>query len=146
MRDILAIMKALADEKRLRMLLALRGRELCLCQLVALVDLAPSTTSKHMSILRQAGLVDARKSGRWVYYRLASQSAFPAVRNALAWVESSLSEDTCIQADAKRLQHILATIRAETCAGRSESPGACPCDDSTALSDARKLAAGFMEP
>lgn len=146
MRDILAITKALADEKRLRMLLALRGRELCLCQLTAVVDLAPSTTSKHMSILRQAGLVEARKSGRWVYYRLASQSASPAVRNALAWVESSLSEDPCIQADVKQLQHILATIPAEMCAGPSGSPGACSCDDGSALSDARKLAAGLMEP
>ncbi len=146
MRDILAITKALADEKRLRMLLALRGRELCLCQLVALVDLAPSTTSKHMSILRQAGLVEGRKSGRWVYYRLAGQTGSPAVRNALAWVESSLADDACIQADAQRLQHILATIPAETCSGASGLPGACSCAEGSARPDASPVASGIAPP
>ena len=53
MRDFLAVTKALADETRVRLLLALRDHELCLCQLVELVALASSTVSKHMSILRQ---------------------------------------------------------------------------------------------
>jgi len=73
MRDFLAITKALSDETRLRLLLALRDQEVCLCQLVELVSLASSTVSKHMSILRQSRLVDGRKDGRWMYYRLAGK-------------------------------------------------------------------------
>ena len=69
MLDFMAIAKALADENRVRLLLALQKQELCVCQLIELMGLAPSTVSKHMSILKQARLVEARKQGRWVYYR-----------------------------------------------------------------------------
>ena len=71
MWDFMAVTKALADENRVRMLLALQKQELCVCQIIELVKLAPSTVSKHMSILRAARLVDARKDGRWMFYRLA---------------------------------------------------------------------------
>ena len=57
-------LKALGDESRMRAILALRGRELCVCQIVELLKLAHSTVSKHMSILREAGLVQSRKIGR----------------------------------------------------------------------------------
>lgn len=60
MLDFMAIAKALADENRVRLLLALQKQELCVCQLIELIGLAPSTVSKHMSILRQARLVEAR--------------------------------------------------------------------------------------
>ncbi|MCX7006705.1 MAG: metalloregulator ArsR/SmtB family transcription factor [Kiritimatiellaeota bacterium] len=53
MQDIMDVLKALADETRLRALCALRNGELCVCQLIALLDLSPSTVSKHLSILRQ---------------------------------------------------------------------------------------------
>ena len=54
MRDFMAITKALADENRVRILLALRQGESCVCQIVELLGLATSTISKHMSILKQA--------------------------------------------------------------------------------------------
>ena len=107
MWDFMAITKALADGNRVRMLLALRGQELCLCQIIELVALAPSTVSKHMSILRQSRLVDGRKDGRWMYYRLAGRHASPAVRQALEWVQSSLGEEPQVRRDAERLQEIL---------------------------------------
>lgn len=113
--DFMAITKALADENRVRMLLALRGRELCLCQLVELVSLAPSTSSQHMSILRQARLVDGRKEGRWMYYRWASPDASPAVRQALKWAQESLANDPRVQRDAERLQEILKLDLQELC-------------------------------
>ena len=64
------ITKALADENRVRILAALKNRELCVCQIIDLLQLAPSTVSKHLSILRQARLLAVRKTGRWAYYRL----------------------------------------------------------------------------
>ena len=60
MKDFLNITKALADENRLRMLLALQQGELCVCQITELMGLAMSTVSKHLSILYQAGRVNAR--------------------------------------------------------------------------------------
>ncbi len=107
MLDFMAIVKALADENRVRLLLALQKQELCVCQLIELIDLAPSTVSKHMSILRQARLVEARKEGRWVYYRPAGCSASPTVREALGWVRRSLADESQVARDAARLEEIL---------------------------------------
>lgn len=146
MRDFLAITRALADEKRVRMLLALRDRELCLCQLVALVELAPSTTSKHMSILRQAGLVEGRKSGRWVYYRLAERTGSPVVRSALAWVKDSLANNPSIQADAGRLQHILASIPAQICEPPCGPQAPYASADARGETHAKGVAAGPAGP
>ncbi len=104
--DFMGITKALADENRVRLLLALRDQELCVCQLIELVGLAPSTVSKHMSILRQARLVEGRKDGRWMYYRLADANASPAVRESLGWMRKHLARDPQVVQDAQRLRAI----------------------------------------
>ncbi|MEX2672629.1 MAG: metalloregulator ArsR/SmtB family transcription factor [Phycisphaeraceae bacterium] len=104
MRDLLTISKALNDETRIRLLSALRDGELCVCQVVELLELAPSTVSRHLDLLHQARLVERRKDGRWHYYRLAAGRDVPAVvRQALRWVLSNVDEEKVIVTDAKRL-------------------------------------------
>ncbi len=107
MREFMSVVRALGDENRVRSLLALRGKELCLCQIIELLGLAPSTVSKHMSILKQARLVDTRKSGRWVFYRLAGNKSAPEVQEAIVWLCKSLSRDTSVRQDERRLKEIL---------------------------------------
>lgn len=106
MRELLDISGALADENRLRALLALRGGELCVCQLIELLGLAPSTVSKHMQILRQARVVEIRREGRWSYYRLAGPDAAVAAREAVEWVLRSAGESERARADVRRL-HVI---------------------------------------
>jgi len=107
MRDLMAVVKALSDENRTRIVMALRGRELCVCQIVELLQLAPSTVSKHMSILKQARLAESRKDGRWIYYRLADRDVPTEVTQAVAMVSDSLANDPAIREDARRLKQIL---------------------------------------
>jgi len=107
MRDLMAVLKALADENRVRALIALGPRELCVCQIVELLGLAPSTVSKHMAILKQARLVDSRKQGRWMFYRLAKREASVEARKIAALVAQLLADDSTTREDAKRLNHIL---------------------------------------
>ncbi len=102
-----AVAKAVSDGNRVRMLAALRGRELCVCQIVELVGLAPSTVSKHLDILKHAGLVENRKQGRWIHYTRPRGPADPAVGRALDWVDSSLARDAKLREDRKRLGEIL---------------------------------------
>ena len=115
MFDVLAITKALADENRLRALCALGGRELCVCEIIEMLGLAPSTVSKHMSILRQARLIEGRKQGRWMYYRLAGRDASAAVRNALKWVGQSLKDDAQVAKDKKVIDRLVRTREQRTC-------------------------------
>ena len=115
MREFMNISKALADGNRVRLLLVLRGRELCACQITELFGLAPSTMSKHLSILYQAQLVNVRKQGRWVHYSLPGKEAPPSIRAALDWVSLSLADDAQAAADAKRLKQILKVNPTELC-------------------------------
>jgi DNA-binding transcriptional ArsR family regulator len=115
MREFMAITKALADTNRVRILLALRRGELCVCQITELFGFAPSTISKHLSVLHQAGLILSRKTERWVYYRLPEKSAPAPARTAIDWVHKSLSTTTEAEGDAKKLKQILAMDTAEIC-------------------------------
>ena len=115
MREFMTITKALADPNRVRVLLALRSGELCVCQITELFGLAPSTISKHLSILNHAGLIVSRKTERWVYYRLADNSAPVAVREALDWVKKSLGKSEQVVADGKRLKQVLKMDLQEIC-------------------------------
>ena len=115
MREFMNISKALADEKRVRALLALRKGELCVCQITELFGLAVSTVSKHLSVLYQARLVESRKNRRWIYYRLPGKEASVAVREAIGWVGKSLAENPRIAEDAQRLKKLLKVDPSELC-------------------------------
>jgi len=117
-RDLLDITKALADRNRLRAVMALGAGELCVCQIIELLGLAPSTVSKHMSILRQARLVDTRKDGRWVHYRLADGNAPAPVKDALRWLHRHLADDPEIVRDAEKLKAISRLNPEELCKGQ----------------------------
>ncbi|GMQ79994.1 MAG: hypothetical protein BMS9Abin03_459 [Thermodesulfobacteriota bacterium] len=115
MFEFMTIVKALSDENRIRALLALDGRELCVCQIIELLGLAPSTVSKHMQILTQARLVENRKEGRWRYYRLAGNDAPEEARRAIDWVYSSISNAPRIRQDSEILKEMLKIGLEELC-------------------------------
>ncbi len=115
MRDLLAITKAIGDENRLRALALLEGRELCLCQIVEVLGLAPSTTSRHMAILHQARLVESRKQGRWAYFRLAEADAPTEAHAALDLVLASVKKNDQGKTDQKRLKQVLKLEPEELC-------------------------------
>jgi len=106
MHEFMNITKALADQNRVRLLLALEGKELCVCQLVEMLGLAPSTVSKHISVLRNARLVECHKEGLWVYYALP-ENPDKEIRDVLSWVSSSLSDDEIINKDCQKLRKII---------------------------------------
>ncbi|MHC4476971.1 MAG: ArsR/SmtB family transcription factor [Planctomycetota bacterium] len=116
MRTIINIAKALSDQHRVRALMMLSEGELCVCQLIEMLGLAPSTVSKHMAILHQAGLVDARKEGRWNYYRLPDEDAPGFIIEAIRWVQSSTAKDKRIVRDAKQAKRICKIDRDKLCA------------------------------
>jgi ArsR family transcriptional regulator len=70
MGDRIAVFRALSDETRLRMLVLLSRRVLCVCEIERVLGLPQSRVSRHLAALRGAGLVAGRRKGRWVYYAL----------------------------------------------------------------------------
>lgn len=75
MKNLAHIFKALSDETRLRILALLSAGELCVCDLMAALELPQSTVSRHLAYLRHAGLVDDERRGIWMFYRLTQASA-----------------------------------------------------------------------
>jgi ArsR family transcriptional regulator, arsenate/arsenite/antimonite-responsive transcriptional repressor len=106
------VLKALAHPVRLRILVMLRGGELCLCQMTAVLELAASTVSAHLGDLKRAGLVEERKDGRWVFHRLAegeeaSAHLEPAFR--------SIARDPQVESDARVLRELRKVDVEELC-------------------------------
>ncbi len=118
MESTAAMLKALSEATRLRVLALLAsagGRELCICDLTATLSLPQSTVSRHVSILRQAGWVLARRKGKWTYYRLdqGGQPLQEALREILRRELPNLPE---AQSDAAALErHLASKPTAERC-------------------------------
>ncbi len=110
LQDAITVLKAMGHPVRLRILAMLRSGELCVCQMTALLSLATSTVSAHLSDLKRAGLVGERKEGRWVFYRLLDEES-----PVLASVWQTVSRDARVQADAKVLRQIRKVDLAELC-------------------------------
>jgi len=107
MKDVLSVTKALSDGNRLRTVMALRDMvELCVCQVTEMLGLAPATVSRHMSILQNAGLVESRKNGRWVFYRLSEASKTEPIVTVMDWLSESLARSSEIRSDRKFLTKI----------------------------------------
>ncbi len=110
----MSITKAVSDPNRARVLMFLRGHELCVCQIIEMLGLAPSTVSRHMSILNAAGLVEARKEGHWTFYRRPSRAPARA-RRALDWLDAALADDPRIRQDTVHLARVQAKPLCELC-------------------------------
>jgi ArsR family transcriptional regulator len=109
----LDVTKALANAARLRILAALERGESCVCQLTAVLDLAPSTVSAHLSELRRAGFLLDRKDGKIVFYRLSDR---PELKPWLKATFASVRDDERIAADRAFLDRVKA-IDVETFCG-----------------------------
>jgi DNA-binding transcriptional ArsR family regulator len=107
-----AVYKALAHPSRLRILAMLRAGELCVCQITAVLEAAPSTASAHLAELRRAGLLTERKEGRWVYYSLADDET---ARRRLAGVWETVAADPRLAADARLLARLRCVPVEEVC-------------------------------
>ena len=74
MKDIVKIFKALSDPTRLRIMILLRRRELCVCELMFILEMEQSRISRHMRVLREAGIAEDVREGRWIIYRVPEEA------------------------------------------------------------------------
>ena len=116
MRRLEAALKAAGDPTRTRVLKLLQTRELCVCQIQAVLGLAPSTVSKHLAILKTAGLVDDRREGRWIHYALASGEHNPYAGGLLSLLRNALHREPRIVEDRRRLKEVLKVPIGDLCA------------------------------
>ena len=102
-RPLSRLFRALGDETRLRIVGLLAHGELCVCHVEQALDLSQPNASRQLGILRAAGVVDSRRDGTWVYYRIAAQE-HEAVQRVLAILTESLAARRTLRSDLVRLR------------------------------------------
>lgn len=116
LKPYLKVMKALADGNRVKIIKMLQVRELCVCELRAALGLAQPSVSKHLRILEEAGLVEGRKEGPWVNYRLVDTAVSSYAGQMQVILRQWLNDDP----ETKRLMRQAARL------DRCEISGRCP--------------------
>jgi len=111
-RPVSRLFKALADETRLRIVALLSHGELCVCHLEAALGLSQPNVSRHLAVLRAAGIAEDRRQGKWIYYRLLRQQDADCERQLRALVRA-YAQRAGIRGDVARLL-------------KARGPGACP--------------------
>ena len=106
MRETIQTFKALSDPNRIRILKMLEVRSLCVCEITEILDLATSTVSKHLSILRDAGFIVDEKEGKWVNYRIDKSRWNRYSAEILPLMEDWLNDDDQIRSDREKLQAV----------------------------------------
>lgn len=103
MREFLLVLKALANPARARIVKLLEEGELCVCDIIAVIGLKQSTISKHLNILKNAGLVDDRKEGTWAYYMLSKDkiNEYNLFMNSM--MKKCLNDEDVIQKDKQKM-------------------------------------------
>ncbi len=107
MRDIVEVLKALSDETRLRILILVAQEELCVCEVMQILGMGQSRISRHLNILRDAGLVEARRQGTWMFYRLAGRESSGHGMRMVEILEDWVADNDLVKADLEKLQRCL---------------------------------------
>ncbi len=100
--DMVQLFAALADPTRLRLLNLMNGREVCVCYFVEILKQGQPKISRHLAYLRRAGIVEARREGKWMHYRI-EPPADPGAASILQTTFKSFEADRIMQADLARL-------------------------------------------
>ncbi len=104
MQDLTNIFKALSDETRLRIIKLLEKDELCVCDIVAALDMVQPKVSFHLSVLKEAGLIKDRKQGRWMHY---SMNNADLLRRMLLLSVCERATSETVKTDRNRLEAFL---------------------------------------
>ena len=114
MKPFLKVMKALSDPSRVKIMKMLQNRVMCVCEIQTALGVAQSTTSKHLQILEDAGLITSKKDGLWVNYMVAGGGESPYAAALIGNLRHWLEDDP----EIRRIVEAMPGIRRETICSR----------------------------
>lgn len=100
------IFKALSDKSRIRIIKMLQKKLLCVCEITAILKLATSTVSNHLSILTDANLIIGEKNGKWINYRINTNPNDSIISSALLYLQFILEDDETILKDRRTIENV----------------------------------------
>ena len=99
MRELMLVLKAVADKNRMRILKMLEKKNMCVCELAAVLEITQPSVSKHLGILKNAGLIVDARSGQWIEYSLCCKGVNEYAPVLQATLKKWLNDDEIIVAD-----------------------------------------------
>ena len=106
MDKLVRIFKALGDKNRLRIVKMLQRKSLCVCEITAILSLATPTVSKHLSILKGAGIIKDMRNGKWVDYSLNKNGINLYWMGLIPFLAYWLENDEQVMADAEKINTV----------------------------------------
>ena len=102
MRELLKVLKAVSDKNRLRILKMLEQKEMCVCELSTALGVTQPSVSKHMSLLKEAGLVCDERNGQWIEYKLCEEKINQFAPLILKQLKLWINDDPCVNNDKNK--------------------------------------------
>lgn len=102
--DASKLFKSLSDPTRIRILNLLWQEALCVCEIIEIIKLAPSTVSKHLSLMSSALVLDSKKEGKWVYYKINKTRSIQY--STVKLIMEALKKDKQLELDLQKLKKI----------------------------------------
>jgi ArsR family transcriptional regulator, arsenate/arsenite/antimonite-responsive transcriptional repressor len=103
MREKIEIFKVLSEMNRVRILMMLMQKSLCVCEMTYILELTTATVSNHLSYLRQNGFIEDEKDGKWINYKIIKNSTDPIVMNIINFLPEWFDNESVIAEDKKKV-------------------------------------------
>jgi len=118
MRELMLVLKAVADKNRMRILKMLERKSMCVCELAAVLGITQPSVSKHLVILKNAGLIQDERNSQWIDYKLCREIVNRYAPVMLKQLEAWVNDDPCVKRDRKKSASL---CRLEICKKTSAS-------------------------
>lgn len=106
MKDLVKVFKAVADPNRIRILKMLQQKKMCVCELAAVLGITQPSVSRHLSMMRDAGLVRDERDGQWINYELCGEKLNQYAPIIMGHIKSWINDNPRIKEDAAKIKHL----------------------------------------
>lgn len=106
MRDKIEFFKVISEMNRVRIIMMLLQKPLCVCEITSILELSTATVSNHLSYLRENGYIEDQKEGKWINYKITNNIEEPMVKNIIDSLPGWFSDEKIIQEDMIKVQSV----------------------------------------
>lgn len=106
MRNKIELFKVMSEINRVRILMMLLKKPLCVCEITSILELTTATVSTHLSYLRKNGFIEDEKDGKWINYRIAQKIEEPIIKNIIDSLHLWFADEKIIQQDSLNIQTV----------------------------------------
>jgi ArsR family transcriptional regulator, arsenate/arsenite/antimonite-responsive transcriptional repressor len=105
MREKIEIFKVLSEPNRVRILMMLLQKPMCVCEITSVLNISTATVSNHLSFLRKSGFIEDEKEGKWINYKIAEDIQDPIIQNVIGSLPDWFADENEIRKDHEKVKN-----------------------------------------